>query len=82
MPGDHLLTPFQFNYINRRTTTIQKTAQMFQHIFYHSKYAVLLSRLEIRDLFLFAVFEKKVYLACSQLQPERYAIEKHLLEVS
>ena len=32
---------------------------MFQHIFYHSKYAVLLSHLEIRDLFLFAVFEKK-----------------------
>lgn len=43
---------------------------MFQHIFYHSKHAVLLFHLEIIDLFLLTGL-KKAYFACREVQSER-----------
>lgn len=43
---------------------------MFQHIFYHSKHAVLLFHLEIIDLFLLTRL-KKAYFACREVQSER-----------
>lgn len=48
---------------------------MFQHIFYHSKHAVLLFDSEILDRFLFTLL-KKAYLACREVQSERQNYEE------